>query len=136
MQADIFKRYLVIVAYKTKGRFFTIHLGNFEDQGEEIVDSLVVKRIKAQNGSKFGRYMNEYLYQHMKHVVREAQAYLEKKHIKQVDGVIVGGHREHLNRIKEFLPKSLQLKLVGEFIAEPDLSIGELTYKATRSLGT
>lgn len=130
MQTDTFKRYLVIVAYKTKGRFFTIHLGNFEDQGEEVVDSFILKRVRAQNGAKFGRYMNEHFYQHIKHVIDEAQLYLSKKHIKKIDGVIVGGHKEHLNRIKEFLPKQLQEKVIGRFIAEPDLPIGDLTHKA------
>lgn len=130
------KRFLVVLADRQRGRYFTIHLGSFEDQGEEILDRDVPQNVKAEHTrpGKVQNHIRDHLYKHLKHVGVEALNYLIKKRIKGIEGVIIGGHQELLSRIKEFLPSKLKNKVVGQFIAKPNLPLGDLTEKANKIL--
>ncbi|QQG43179.1 MAG: hypothetical protein HYW45_03185 [Candidatus Daviesbacteria bacterium] len=130
------KRYLVIVADRQHGRFFTIFMGTFEDQGEWVEDKDVPQRIKAEGFrvAKIGRHIIEHLHKHLKHVGDEALNYLVKRRIKGINGVILGSHQELLSSLKKSLPPKLKNKVVGEFVADWHLSIGDLTEKANEVL--
>lgn len=128
-------RYLVVLADRQNGKFFTIYGNSFEDLGEEILDRDVPQKIKNEGRpGKISRHIRDHLYKHLKHVGKSALDYLIRKRIKGINGVIIGGHKELLKDIEKFLPARLRNKIVGHFIADTDLSIGDLTRKAKLSL--
>lgn len=131
MNGGILKRYLVIVADRQRGKFFTIYMNTFEDEGEEVIDKDVPQKVKVDNArpGKVERHIRDHLYKHLKYVGKKALDYVLKQY-KHLDGVVVGGHKELVNKTKEYLPPQLKSKVLGVFIAGTDLSIGELTEKA------
>jgi peptide subunit release factor 1 (eRF1) len=123
------KRYLVILADRQKGRFFTIYLGTFEDSGEEFVDEDVPQRVKNDN-ARWGvveRHIRDHLLHHFKHVGASVMRYLINRNIRQLDGVFIGSHKEYIHQIKEYLPSRLKQKVIGEFVSNVDVPAGDLT---------
>lgn len=123
-------RYLVIVADRMQGRFFTIFLGDFENMGK-FVKNNVWEKTKTNNGrqGKVDRHIRDHFYKHLKHIGKEADNFIKTDFL-GINGVIVGGHKDELSDIKKSLPGHLKKIIVGEFIAKPDISLGELTEKA------
>jgi peptide subunit release factor 1 (eRF1) len=126
------KRILVVLADRKKGKFFTVCMDSFEDQGEELVDN-VRQNVKADKGSRH-RHIQEQLHKHLKHVGDKAREYLAKRHIKEIEGVIIGGHKELLHQIKECLPPELKRNVIAEFVTELTLPIGAMTEKVKQQI--
>ncbi len=129
------KRYLVVLADRQRGKFFTIFDGNFEDTAEEIFDD-VPQKVKAEHTrpSKIQAHIRDHLHQHLKRVGEGAMDFLVKNRIKQLDGVIIGSHKELFGQIEKFLPERLQKKVIGKFVADFHLSTGDITQKAKLAL--
>jgi peptide subunit release factor 1 (eRF1) len=127
--AGSLKSYLVILADSQKGKYFLIHMDTFEDQGEEIVDK-VHKEVRSDNHAQ--NHIREQLHHHLKHVGEKAREYLVKKRIKSVDGVVIGGHKQLLQRVKQYLPTELKKNVVAEFVTELNLPVGDMTEKVLR----
>lgn len=124
------KRYLVILADRQKGRYFTIFMNTFEDQGEQILDDDVPQKIKSEGRpKKVNQHIRSHLYHHLRHVGQKGLDYLIERGVKQVDGVIIGGHQEMLNDIEKFLPPKLKNKVIGRVITRTDVPVGDLTEK-------
>lgn len=121
----------MILANRQKGKFFTIYLGNFEDQGEEIFDEDVPQKVKNDNGrwGKVERHIRDHLLHHFKHVGASVMRYVISKKIKQLDGIFIASHREYLHEIKEYLPSKLKHKVIGELVADVDTPVGDMTGK-------
>lgn len=133
---SLHKRYLVILADRQSGRFFTIYLNNFEDQGEEFIDEGVPQKVKTE-GFRIGKmdsYIREHLRQHLKHVGKKALDYLIKKRIKGIEGVVLVSHKELLSFLRHSLPSKLKNKVIAEMVSEIDVSIGDLTNRITKEL--
>lgn len=126
------KRVLVILADRHRGRFFTVCMDSFEDQGEELVDN-VRQNVKADTDSRH-RHIKEQLHKHLKHVGEKARDYLAKRHIKTIEGVIIGGHKELLHQIKQYLPPELKRNVIAEFVTELTLPIGAMTEKVKQQI--
>lgn len=122
------KRYLVILADRHKGRFFTIFMNTFENQGEEIADDVPqnVKKEHTRPG-KVQQHIHEHLLKHLKHVGEKALDFLIRRRIKEIDGVIICGHQELLSTIRNCLPARLKDRVVAEIVSQIDVPIGELT---------
>lgn len=129
------RRYLVILADRQKGRFFTLFRHSLEDQGKAIFDE-VPQKVKAEGTrvGKMARHIQDHLYQHLKNVSTKAKYYLIKRRPDTISGVIIGGHQEMLNQIKRTLPSSLRSKVTGQFIADLNQPLHQLAKKATQLL--
>lgn len=130
------QRYLVIVSDRKKGKYFTLLGDKIEDKGEVVLDEDVPQKVKAEftRPGKVDRHIRDHLYHHLRHVGKRAWAYILKKHIRHLSGVIVGSHKELINKTKEFLPVQLKNKVIGEFIASVDFSHDELTNRVISTL--
>ena len=126
------KRILVVLADRHKGKFFTVCMDSFEDQGEEVIDN-VRQNVRADTGSAH-RHIQEQLHKHLKHVGNKAREYLARRHIKEIEGVIIGGHRELLHQIKESLPPDLKRNVIAEFVTELTLPVGDMTEKVKQQI--
>lgn len=126
------KRYLVILADRVKGRFFTTFLGDFEEE-EEVKDKVTLGKIKAVGGrnNQADRYLRDHLRKHLKLIGLKALEFVRQK---KIDGVIIGGHQELIHKIKDSLPTKLKQKVMGEFVADLNLSLSELTQKSQQAI--
>jgi peptide subunit release factor 1 (eRF1) len=128
---DQLHRFLVIVADRRKARYFTVYKDMVEEPEEDVID-YVPQKVKAENTSpgKISRHITDHVYHHLKHVGKSALSFIRKKHIEHLDGVIIGGHKELLHKIREFLPAALQQKVVADFTTDVNIHIDNLTKRA------
>ncbi len=125
------KRYLIILTDRVKARFFTIYLDDFEDEKWLKEENIPQKTKNVGRPGKTERHVKDHLYKHLKKSANEA---LEFAKLKRIDAVIVGGHKELLNQIKQFLPSKLKNKLKGEFVTDINIPLSELTKKAKAAI--
>ncbi len=128
------KRILVIAADRKNGRIFTIFLGNFEDEGRVIKDSVVPQKIKDDNArqGKVDRHVRNHLHKHLRLVIDEAEKYVSKNKL-LINAVVIGGHKELLSEIRSCLPPHLKRIVAGELVCEPDAPLGEITEKVKQN---
>lgn len=132
---DVYKRYLVIVGDRQKGKFFTIYKNRFEDQVMQFRDETVPQNVKKEGMRRAGKtqsHIRDHLDKHLKELGERALDYIRSRDVGHVDGVIVASRKELLNKMKESLPGPLKNSVIGEFNGLPDLPVGELTEKAKR----
>lgn len=117
------------MADRKKARIFTIYLGDFEDEGEEIEAPEVPQRIKAEGFSpgRVSRHISDHLSRHLKEVGKKTWEYMVKKKIGQLDGVFIGTHNELFSEVKNHLPPKLRNKVLGWFVLEPNNALGDIT---------
>jgi peptide subunit release factor 1 (eRF1) len=129
------KRYLVVVADRQNGKFFTLYKGMLEDEGEEIYDRDVPQKVKAEHTrpGKVQNHIQEHLHKHLKHVGESAYEFVRKNQT-DIDGVIVGGHDEMHSTVIKYLPKELAKIVVGKFKADTDMPVDELTKRALETV--
>lgn len=128
-EENLKKRYLVILADRKKTRFFTIFLGDFENQGEELVAEDVPQKVKAEGyrPGKIQRHIKDHLRKHLKNVGDKAMDYLIANRINQLDGIFIGTHQELFSEIKDNLPRKLKHKVSGEFVTDVNKPLAEVT---------
>lgn len=122
------KRYLVVLADRSRGRFFTIYLGNFEDEAV-IINHESLHKAKVYDIDHVDQHIRDHLYKHLLNVGLKA---LEFTRNKRIDGVLIGGHKELIKQIWNCLPKVLKGKTIGEFNTEINLPLGDLTDKVKK----
>lgn len=124
------KRFLIIIADRQVGRYFTTY-GDMHENDEEIIESDVPQKVKAHGFrvGKIDRHIRDHLYRHLKHVGLRAFEYVRFEMWK-IDGVIVGGHNEMHSTIINCLPSELAKNVVGTFVADTDMTLDELTQRA------
>lgn len=130
------KRFLVIVTDRQKGRYFTIFMDSLEKLGNEIRHEDVFEKVRAEKTrmGKSARHIQDHVQHHLKNVGEEVMNFLIKNRINQLDGVIVGGHRELIHKTEHYLPSKLRRKVVGEFVTDVHSPVGELAELAKRAV--
>lgn len=120
---------MVILADRKKARFFTIFMGSFEGESEEIPLENVPQKIKAEGfrPGKISRHIREHLLGHLKNVGQKAWEFLVRRKIRQLDGVFIGTHKELFSTLKNHLPTRLKQKVLGEFVIKPNAALGDIT---------
>lgn len=118
------------------GRFFTIYMNTFENLGDQIKDLDVPQRVKVQNGRVgiVDRHILDHLHKHLKHVGVKALEYLVREKVRELDGVVLSGHKEILPLLKEELPVKLKNKVKAKIITSSTIPIADLTQKAVQAL--
>lgn len=129
------KRYLVILADRQKARFFTLYKNKVEDKGESYFDD-VPQKVKAEGTreGKMARHIRDHLYRHLKLVGQRARLFLQRRKLENIDGILIGSHKELFKQIKYFLPTNLKEKVTGEFITELKIPIHQIIQKALGKL--
>ena len=127
---EIYNRYLIILSDRKKTRMYTLYLGAIENK-EEFSDDNVPQKVRAQGSPELAknidRHITDHLHRHFDTVGKRAKAFVERK---PLAGVIVGGHKESLPVLEQHLPKSLQEKIIGEFLADTDMNTNSLLAKS------
>lgn len=125
-----YRRYLVILADREKARFFTLHMGQLEYQGN-VYDPSVPQKVKrrgaAELSGKIDSHIQDHLRRHLLYIGQQVDNFTKNK---QINGVIIGGHKELLRNMKDALPKHLQTKTLGEFVSELNVDFNEVLIKS------
>jgi peptide subunit release factor 1 (eRF1) len=124
-----YDRYLVVLADRQKAKFFTLHLGNIEEQidfRDKKVPQEVNTGVQNSRGNKLDRHIKEHLHKHFNDVANKLNKFVGNK---PIDGVVLGSHKTLIPTLEDHLPKKLQNKIIGNFLAEPDTNINELIIK-------
>lgn len=129
-ELDAYNRYLIILADREKTRLYTLYLGTIEDK-EEFNDADVPQKVKANGSSelekRIDRHIKDHLHKHFDAVAKRARAFIQRK---PLAGVVIGGHKTSMHVLENHLPKVLQKKIIGEFIADTDLDINSVVQKS------
>jgi peptide subunit release factor 1 (eRF1) len=129
------KRYLVILADRQKGRFFTIFQNNFEDEGAQVFDEIPQKvKVEHTRPGHIQRHIKDHLHKHLKLIGERAYQFLVNRKIKGIEGIILGSHQELLNPLKNLLPNKLKTRVLGELITDINLSVAEITEKVEQEV--
>lgn len=131
-----YRRYLVILPDREKAKFFTLFAGQLEDQGE-ISDASVPQQVhpgaqkvlRGEREDKINRHIQDHLNRHFELITHKITEFIREK---SISGVIIGGHKNQFASFEKHLPKSLQEKIVGEFVSELHTNMNELLAKAQK----
>lgn len=126
-------KYLVLLADREKARLFTVQNGEIQEQ-KKIQNGLVpqqVKAIKTEWGryDKISRHIDNHLLRHLK-LIGEGTKEFTRKH--PVNFVIIGSHKELLEKIKKTLPYPLNRKIIGHFTTSANIPSGQALLKSKK----
>lgn len=130
------RRFLVILNDREKAIFYTIRSGKLEDRAE-VFDNRVPKDVsgtgsmglRTQRTDKIQRHVYEQLQKHFDYLAKCATDFIEDK---PITGVILGGHKREMSQFEKHLPKSLQRKVIGNFVSELHTNVDEILKKSTQ----
>lgn len=119
---NAFRLYLLVVLDRATAKFFLLNNGTIE-KSESISDPSVPQKVHAdgeeamhaQRSDKIDRHIKDHLNRHFKLITEKLN---EFSGTIPIVGVIIGGHKVLFSPFEKLLPKVLQKKVVGEFIAE------------------
>ena len=126
-----YHRYLVIAADHKKATVFTVNLGEIEEK-IEIVDDQVPQRVKVKKvdynkDNIIFRHIEDHLHRHLKLIAEKAGHFASGK---EIDFIIVAGHKELLNKIKQHLLYPLDKKPVSELVTDVNIPLNEILIKS------
>ena len=124
---DKYKKYLVIVIDREKAKLLTVHLGQMEEQ-LEIKGLEVPQRVKhgddtwdAQN--KIFRHIEDHLNRYLKMVAQKVSDFAKGKNI---NFILLGGHKELLPKMKTYLLYPYNKMVIGEFVTELNIPLNNI----------
>jgi hypothetical protein len=118
------KTYMVLVADRKRARMFTLSDGAV-DHYEEFVNEYVPQKVKHGDNtwdsqSKIFRHIEEHLHRHLKQIALKVSGYMKNKNIQFI---IIGGHKTLLAKIKKHLPIHIQKMVLGTFVTALNIPI-------------
>ncbi len=124
---NTYRKYLVLLADRSKARFFTVHLGEIEEH-KDIFVGLVPQKVKAKKidygrDDKIFRHIEDDLRSHLKLIVEKTKEFIKGKGI---HFIIIGSHKEMLPKIKLVLTYPLNKMVAGEFITELNIPLNKV----------
>lgn len=129
-QQEDTRRYLVILSDKEKAIFYTLYKGALEDKDEVYDDSVPSdinhigsQGLRTQRDDKTQRRIHDHLQKHFQYIGKRAESFIKDK---PFAGVILGGHKNEMSQFKEYLPKQLKDKVVGDFVSELQVNFNEI----------
>lgn len=135
-QQEDTRRYLVILSDKEKAIFYTLYKGSVEER-DEVYDNSVPSDInhigsqglRTQRDDKTQRHMHDRLQKHFQYIGKRAELFIKDK---PFAGVILGGHKSEMSQFKEYLPKQLKDKVVGDFVSELQVNFNEILTRSKK----
>ena len=121
-------RYMVLAADHKKAKMFTVRLGKIEAESE-FVNGQVPQNVRANERDFYGRsdiifrHIEDHLHRHLKLISEKVKEFAKGKNI---NFVIIGGHRELFGKIKKHLPNDLSKKVLGEFVTELNIPLNKI----------
>lgn len=109
---DQYERYAVIVADRKRARFFTVVLGEIEEQEEVVSDTPARHDQGGWSQKRFQRHVDEHIETHVKAIVHRAEERLA--HL-PTHRILLGGDADMLPRLRHHLSSTLQRRVVGTF---------------------
>ncbi len=130
---DQFKRFCVLVVDRRSTQLFTVYLEQIEEHCGLFEDDVPAKVREGQwaglRETKITHHIEDHLMRHLKLAANKAFLFFKQQ---KFDFLIVGGPKETLSKLKIFLHPSLKEKLVGEFLAQPQMPLDAILAKSLR----
>lgn len=128
------QKYLVLLVDREKARLFTVHLGQI-DETKEIFDPSVPQKVKHGDNAwdaqdKIFRHIQDHLHRHLKLITQETAKFANGRNIQFI---LIGGHKELFAKIKKHLPKNLADKVKGTFVTELNIPLNDIFLKSKES---
>ena len=115
-----YPRYMVVVLERDRARFFSIFLDEIE-QMSEIMQNDVPQRINAARAewkglreTKIQGHIRDHLHRHLKSVAEETENYFKYRK-KGFSYLVIGAHRELVEKFTEILGARSRKKLIGSY---------------------
>lgn len=126
-------RYIVVALERDKARFFDISLGKMEEISE-VIHSDVPQRINAARAAwkglretKVQRHIEDHLQRHLHKTAKAAKKYFQKN---GASYLVVGAHRELVERFKNALDKKILDKVIGSYHIVPGYKLNRIKEKS------
>lgn len=130
-------KYLVVVLERDKARFFKIFFGEMEEISEMIVSDVPQKMNEARvdwKGLSEGRirgHIEDHENRHLKKVCATVEDYF-KYEKNGSNHLIIGAHRELINKFAGTLGASSKERLVGSYRIMPNYKLNEIKEKSRK----
>ena len=120
---DVYDRYGVALVDREGARFFLIHLGQIEEKGEWVGESLKRHKQGGWSASRYQRHVEKQAEQNLKTAAESTVRFCRENDCRRV---ILGGSEETLSRFQEMLPKALRKQVVGTVSVDVTASPAEV----------
>lgn len=134
LEESTYLRYLVVVVDRAKAKFFTLKQGVIENQ-DEVIDESVPQNVhpdtrettRLTREDKINRHIQDHIHRHFQLISQKVADFVGNT---PINGVVVGGHKNLIHKFERHLPKLLQDRIVGEFVAVLNGNINEIVEKS------
>lgn len=130
-----YSKYLVLLVDREKARMFTVEQGEISEQSNFIGDYVPPKKkMTGRDGAAgrsdmISRHTDELLDRHIDLAVKAADEFARSK---DINFLILGGHKEMFARVASALPTDLQNKLAGSFVTEINIPINDILIESKK----
>jgi hypothetical protein len=128
------KRYLVILNDRRRAILYTLFSGTLEDQKTVEGDTVPqdaqgrwANSLRTARQDKMQRHIRDHLRRHFKIIAQKASRFAGRK---EINGVIIGGHRKDIGKFEESLPRELKEKVIGSFVSGLHENINDIVSKS------
>lgn len=125
------KTYLILLADRKRVKLYTL-LHDSVSPLSEFIKNDVPQKVKHGDDTwdaqdKINRHIEEHLHQHLKFVSILVKDYVLKN---PIDGILLGGHKDMFEKLKNHLPFPLSKKVIGNFVTELKVPLNTISKKA------
>ncbi len=120
---DQYERYAVLITDRTHARFFTVFLGEIEENVEFTSDTPTHHHERGWSRKRFQRHLDTHI---LTHVQRATGLAVHLLRTLPTHRLILGGDGEIIHRIRHELPEDLRPRIVGTFPVDARASVHEL----------
>lgn len=122
---------MVLLADRKRARMFTLLDGVVKKSEEHIYDD-VPQKVRHGDDTwdaqdKIFRHIEDHLHRHLTVVALNASVFAKENNI---NGIIIGGHKQLFTKIKSHLQYPLNKKIKGTFVTELKAPFGEIIERA------
>lgn len=126
--SDNLDKYLVLLVDREKARLFTVRLGKIEEHkdifnGGEVPQNVKAKKIDYGREDKIFRHIEQHLHYHLQMIAKKTREFVQGKNI---NFIILGGHKELLPKMKKHLLYPLNKMVQGKFITELNIPLADI----------
>lgn len=121
---DQFHRYCTVLVDRRKSRIFAVYLGDIEEHFGIFEDDVPSRVSEGEwaglRQTKIAHHIEDHVLRHLKNVANKTLIFFR---MHDFDRLVIGGHKEIIPKFKEVLHPYLRERVVGQFLAEPDLPL-------------
>jgi peptide subunit release factor 1 (eRF1) len=128
-----YPHYGVVFLERDRARIFNYFWGEVEDETEEIISD-VPQRMNAARATwkgleerKIQNHIEVHINRHLKKIADRTEIYMKKNDIPHL---VIGSHRELIERFKDYLSNETKKKIVGSYFIRTDQSLKRIKEKS------